>query len=30
LKHIHPNYLELSILDRIMEPAKDHGGGVNP
>jgi hypothetical protein len=28
LKNIDPNYLELPILDRIMEPPKDHGGGV--
>jgi hypothetical protein len=28
LKHLHANYLELPILDRIMEPPKDLGGGV--
>lgn len=28
LKNLDPNYLELPILDRIMEPPKDHGGGV--
>jgi hypothetical protein len=28
LKNIDPNYLELPVLDRIMEPPKDHGGGV--
>jgi hypothetical protein len=28
LKNIDPNYLELPILDRIMEPPKDHGGGT--
>jgi hypothetical protein len=28
LKYLHANYLELRIPDRIMEPPKDHGGGV--
>jgi hypothetical protein len=28
LKHIDANYLELPILDRVLEPPKDHGGGV--
>lgn len=28
LRHIHPNYLELPILDRIIEPPRDLGSGV--